>query len=182
LRYSYYGGELGEVGVEHLRVQRVATLAVVAPEEHARKPPYSCRATATAAIDDDNDVIYVSTNAWVEWRFATGNPSPGHSPRDTADVVKLNGTNGAELWRHTVPAPVLGGGLLLVNDVVFQVVVSGQLIGLSAGDGSELWRTNLGHDAATAPSFADDMIFVGGGLDYLYGGGPAGGHVRAFSL
>jgi len=139
---------------------------------------------ATAAVDDESDVIYVLNNEWRAYQFTSG----GHSPQDTAELIKLNGANGDVIWSQQMSAPVLGGGVLLVNDVVFSVILNGFIVANNTSNGSELWRADLGHDAATAPSFAGDMVFVAGGLvtgglsPGSGGSRPPGGHVRAFGL
>lgn len=70
-------------------------------------------------------------------------------------------------------------GVTLVNDVLPQTVTSGLLVTVSAADGSELLRLDLGHDTASAPSVHDDMVYVGTGLTYLAGPTRPGASLRA---
>lgn len=93
-----------------------------------------------------------------------------------SDVVALDQLTGIGRWRFT-PSDFspLTNTPAVFHDVVF-VTGGNSVFALDKTTGHELWRTNLGPEAVSAPSVAENTVYVGGtGLHALR---ASDGHLR----
>jgi outer membrane protein assembly factor BamB len=93
-------------------------------------------------------------------------------PTQYRDLVALDATTGAEVWRSSTPGgplsfahyraaePGFAAGAVVTNDIVWVPRPDGVLSALALADGSELWSTRLGAPIVSSPAPAGDILVV----------------------
>jgi MYXO-CTERM domain-containing protein len=93
-------------------------------------------------------------------------------PTQRRDLVALDATTGAVLWRSSTPGgplsfahyraaePGFAAGAVVTGDIVWVPRLDGVLAALALADGRELWTTKLGAPLASSPAPAGDTLVV----------------------
>lgn len=103
-------------------------------------------------------------------------------PATKAFTYALNIQNGTILWQKKMEAPTWGA-LTLANGVLYQSLRNGYLLALDVNnEGQELWRGDLGHDAAGGVSVVDGVVYAPSGFTGLGKPARTGAALRAFAL
>jgi outer membrane protein assembly factor BamB len=79
-------------------------------------------------------------------------------------IRALNADSGSPIWTFEqgdqAEDGLIGGGLAYANDWLFATLSSGEVLGLNATSGSEVWRQPLGVPLRAAPTVAEDRVLV----------------------
>lgn len=80
-------------------------------------------------------------------------------------VAAFSAKTGDRIWKFdTTPEDrstrSIGGGVALSKDVVYATTGFGEVLALSALDGTVVWRKLIGKPIRSAPTIADDRVFV----------------------
>jgi outer membrane protein assembly factor BamB len=115
----------------------------------------------------------------IAWRAGIGTGSPGEGQLLARPVVAdgrvftvdaegmiraFDADSGALLWQFEQDDDyadgLIGGGLAYANGWLFATLSSGDVVGLEAADGTEVWRQSLGVPLRAAPTVAEDRVLV----------------------
>jgi outer membrane protein assembly factor BamB len=111
------------------------------------------------------------------WRTSIGAGSPGEGQLLARPVVAdgrvftmdgeatiraFDAGSGAALWQleQNDTDGLIGGGLAYANGRLFATLSSGDVVGVEAASGSEVWRQTLGLPLRAAPTVAEDHVLV----------------------
>jgi outer membrane protein assembly factor BamB len=77
-------------------------------------------------------------------------------------IRAFDAASGQPAWtfEQDEPDSVIGGGLAYANDRLFATVSSGDVLGLDATRGTEVWRQRLGLPLRAAPTVAEGRVLV----------------------
>ncbi len=83
----------------------------------------------------------------------------------TALVTARKAKDGAVIWEKSITpdgdeSQAWGGGIAFNDGIVYVATGYGQVLALNAGDGSVKWRVPLGTPMRSAPTVADNRLFV----------------------
>jgi alcohol dehydrogenase (cytochrome c) len=84
--------------------------------------------------------------------------------KGTGEVVALDATTGARLWRRPFPRAMFACATV-ANDVVFTASYTGRIYALSARTGRILWTATARAGVNACPTVDGDMLLVGAGGD-----------------
>lgn len=137
----------------------------------------------SSPVRDDNGALFISTLNGVvmslnagdgseNWRFSTQGTlwsSPvlhddvlfvGSSEgKTTGKIFAISASGGGELWQKDAGSPVIGGGALLTDKIVFPTE-GGKLTAWSISDGSQKWTQEIGGKLYSAPVVAAENLVV----------------------
>jgi outer membrane protein assembly factor BamB len=113
------------------------------------------------------------------WRASIGSGSPGEGQLLARPVVAegrvftmdaegmiraFDADSGALLWQLEQDDDhadgLIGGGLAYANGWLFATLSSGDVVGVDAAGGAEVWRQSLGVPLRAAPTVAEDRVLV----------------------
>jgi outer membrane protein assembly factor BamB len=83
--------------------------------------------------------------------------------RGRGALIALGTNDGRPLWSRSFRSPLFGCATVS-RDVVFTSTYSGMVYGLSAEDGTTLWRARMGAGINACPAIADEVLLVGAGI------------------
>jgi outer membrane protein assembly factor BamB len=85
-------------------------------------------------------------------------------------IRAFDADGGASIWTFTQEQEdgVIGGGLAYANGWLFATLSSGQVLGLNAATGAEMWRQPLGLPLRAPPTVAEDRVLVLSADNQLY--------------
>lgn len=95
---------------------------------------------------------------------------------ESGNFYALNAATGAERWKYTIHAPILGSAAA-GNGLVHFVGMDGYAYGLNATTGAEVWKKKLSQRLgfSTSPVLADGKLMFGGRNGIFYALDPANG-------
>jgi outer membrane protein assembly factor BamB len=85
-------------------------------------------------------------------------------------IRAFNAADGGPIWAFTQEDEdgVIGGGLAYANGWLFATLSSGDVLGLDAVNGTEIWRQALALPLRAAPTVAEDRVLVLSADNQLY--------------
>jgi outer membrane protein assembly factor BamB len=85
-------------------------------------------------------------------------------------IRAFDADSGASVWAFAQEQEdgLIGGGLAYANGWLFATLSSGEVLGLNAGSGTEMWRQSLALPLRAAPTVAEDRVLVLSAHNQLY--------------
>jgi outer membrane protein assembly factor BamB len=85
-------------------------------------------------------------------------------------IRAFDASGGAPVWTFTQEDEdgVIGGGLAYANGWLFATLSSGDVLGIDAGSGAQIWRQSLALPLRAAPTVAEDRVLVLSADNQLY--------------
>jgi outer membrane protein assembly factor BamB len=85
-------------------------------------------------------------------------------------IRAFDADDGAPIWTFAQDEEdgLIGGGLAYANGWLFATLSSGDVLGLNAGSGAEMWRQSLALPLRAAPTIAEDRVLVLSADNQLY--------------
>lgn len=122
--------------------------------------------------------IKASYTATVDWSLEVGEPhafdyTPAlesgnvYSANSEGEIVKIDNSNGRQVWRVSVGEPISGGvgaegGLILVGSS------KGNIYAYDV-DGKQLWKSKLSSEILSVPRYFDGAVIVRTNDNHIYG-------------
>ena len=122
--------------------------------------------------------IKASYNATIDWSLEVGEPhvfdyTPAlesgnvYSANSEGEIIKIDSTNGREVWRVSVGEPISGGvgaegGMILVGSS------KGNVYAYDV-DGKQLWKSKLSSEILSVPRYFDGAVIVRSNDNHIYG-------------